>query len=97
MSTNQSSCGKGMMMSAAIELSATPVQDLSYEEALVQLELILSTLERDDLPLETSLSLYERGVVLSDHCTTLLNAAELRVRKWQADGQTTPFTGWQEG
>lgn len=85
------------MMSAAIELSATPVQDLSYEEALVQLELILSTLERDDLPLETSLSLYEQGVVLSDHCTTLLNAAELRVRKWQADGQTTPFTGWQEG
>lgn len=84
-------------MSAVSELANAPVQDLSYEEALAQLELILSTLERDDLPLETSLNLYERGVVLSDHCTNLLNAAELRVRKWQADGQTTPFSGWQEG
>lgn len=86
-----------MTMSAAVELSEAPVQDLLYEEALAQLELILSTLERDDLPLETSLNLYERGVVLSQHCTTLLNAAELRVRKWQADGQTPLFTGWQEG
>jgi exodeoxyribonuclease VII small subunit len=84
-------------MSAMSEMSTLPVDELSYEEALAQLELILSTLERDDLPLETSLTLYERGVVLSDHCTNLLNAAELRVRKWQGDGQTVLFTEWQEG
>lgn len=84
-------------MSESIEVAALPVQDLSYEEALAQLEIVLSTLERDDLPLETSLTLYERGVLLADRCTNLLDAAELRVRKWQADGQTTPFTDWQEG
>lgn len=84
-------------MSETVEISALPVQDLSYEEALVQLEIVLSTLERNDLPLETSLTLYERGVLLADRCTNLLDAAELRVRKWQADGQTTPFTDWQEG
>lgn len=85
-------------MSATTENSATPaVQGLSYEEALAQLESILATLEQDELPLETSLTLYERGVVLADYCTSLLDAAELRVRKWQADGQTTPFDDWQEG
>jgi exodeoxyribonuclease VII small subunit len=87
-----------MGMSATTEIPATsPVQELSYEEALAQLESILATLEQDDLPLETSLTLYERGVVLADYCTNLLDAAELRVRKWQADGQTTPFDDWQEG
>lgn len=84
-------------MSVITELAAPPVEELSYEEALAQLEIVLSTLEREDLPLETSLTLYERGVLLADHCTNLLDAAELRVRKWQTDGQTTPFTDWQEG
>lgn len=84
-------------MSETVEVAALPVHELSYEEALAQLEIVLSTLERDDLPLEASLTLYERGVLLADRCTNLLDAAELRVRKWQADGQTTPFTDWQEG
>lgn len=84
-------------MSTTTEIPAAPVQGLSYEEALAQLETILATLESDDLPLATSLALYERGVILTDYCTNLLEAAELRVRKWQADGQTTPFDNWQEG
>lgn len=85
-------------MSATTEIPLTPpVHELSYEEALAQLETILETLERDDLPLETSLTLYERGVILADYCTNLLDTAELRVRKWQADGQTTLFDNWQEG
>lgn len=84
-------------MSETIEVSAQPVHELSYEEALAQLDIVLSTLERDDLPLETSLTLYEQGVLLANHCTSLLDAAELRVRKWQPDGQTTLFTDWQEG
>jgi exodeoxyribonuclease VII small subunit len=84
-------------MSVIPEVSTQPVDELSYEAALAQLEIILSTLERDDLPLETSLTLYERGVILGNYCTSLLDAAELRVRKWQADGETAPFTDWQEG
>jgi|GEM_PF-722231 len=79
------------------EISSGPVQELSYETALAQLETILETLENDDLPLETSLTLYERGVTLADYCTNLLEAADLRVRKWQADGETTSFDDWQEG
>ena len=82
---------------AATEVSSVPVEELSYEAALAQLEIILETLERDDLPLETSLTLYERGVTLANYCSTLLDAADLRVRQWQPDGPPTAFDDWQEG
>ncbi len=82
---------------SATEISPVPVEELSYEAALAQLEIILETLERDDLPLEASLTLYERGVTLANYCTTLLDAADLRVRQWQPDGPPTPFDDWQEG
>lgn len=72
-------------------------ETLSYEAAFAQLEEVLAQLERDDLPLEQSLVLYEQGVVLAARCSTLLDAAELRVQQWQTDGATTEFTGWQEG
>jgi exodeoxyribonuclease VII small subunit len=38
-------------------------------------------MERGDLPLEESLKLFERGVVLTRECRTSLDSAELRVRK----------------
>lgn len=71
--------------------------ELSYEEAFAKLEKILESLEGEDLPLEESLLLYEQGVKLSERCTALLDAAELRVRQWQGDGTTTEIDGWQEG
>ncbi len=71
--------------------------ELDYEAAFAQLEEVLERLERDDLPLEESLILYEQGVTLSAHCSALLDSAELRVQQWQANGTTTDFTGWQEG
>ena len=71
--------------------------DLSYEAAFAHLEEILQTLERGDLPLEASLSLYEQGIQLATYCTRKLDEAELRVSRWQPGHQTTPFTSWQEG
>ncbi len=73
------------------------ITGLSYEAAFADLENVLQKLERDDLPLEESLVLYEQGVSLAAHCAALLDSAELRVQQWQANGTTTDFTGWQEG
>lgn len=70
--------------------------DLSYEEAYQQLEQILQTLESGDLPLEESLSLYERGSALTAYCARKLDEAELRVQQWQPDGETVPVDDWQE-
>lgn len=83
-------------MATEVEVEQSVVT-LSYEEAFSQLEDVLTQLEREDLPLEASLALYEKGVALSNHCSTLLDGAELRVRQWQGDGSTADFTDWQEG
>jgi len=53
--------------------------DLSFEEALVMLEAVVSELESGDLSLEASLELFERGVRLSRRCRELLLGARQRV------------------
>ena len=69
---------------------------LTYEAAFTQLEQLLSRLERDDLPLEEALALYEQGATLAALCSKRLEEAELRVRQWQANGETKSFEQWQE-
>ncbi len=54
---------------------------LSFEEALRQLEQIVSELESGQAPLEASIEKYERGAALKAHCERRLEAARLRVEK----------------
>jgi exodeoxyribonuclease VII small subunit len=70
--------------------------ELSYEEAYQQLEQVLQALESGDLALEQSLKLYELGATLTAYCARKLDEAELRVRQWQPDDQTTSLDDWQE-
>jgi len=67
--------------------SPVPVEDLSYEKALKELESILSTLENESQDLETTMALYERGRALIKHCQALLDEAELKVKVLSEDGQ----------
>ena len=50
-----------------------------FESAIKELESIVDTLERGDMPLEQSLQLFERGVRLSRFCHTRLEDAERRI------------------
>ncbi|MBK9219848.1 MAG: exodeoxyribonuclease VII small subunit [Uliginosibacterium sp.] len=52
----------------------------SFETAVSELEAIVATMERDDLPLEDALAAYQRGIGLLRHCQSTLSAAEQRVR-----------------
>lgn len=55
--------------------------DLSFEDALAQLEKIVAELESGQAPLERSIEIYERGAALKAHCEERLKAAQLRVEK----------------
>src|SRR5204862_6403370 len=50
-----------------------------FESAIAELEGIVKQLEDGDLPLDTSLALFERGVALSRYCHDRLGAAERRI------------------
>lgn len=60
-------------------LNLKEIKRLDFEEAYKRLNDTTGQLERGNLSLEESLALYEEGVALSQHCTMLLDKAELRV------------------
>ena len=66
------------------------VTGLSFELALKELEGIVGRLERGDVALEESITIYERGEVLRDHCDRLLRQAEAKVEKLTFDAAGTP-------
>lgn len=61
---------------------------LNFEDALKELESIVTKLEGGQASLEESISLYERGEKLKQRCETLLKDAEMRIEKitLSADG-----------
>ncbi|WP_085025041.1 exodeoxyribonuclease VII small subunit [Ensifer aridi] len=61
------------------------VTALSFEQAVEELERIVSALERGDVALDKSIEIYERGEALKKHCETLLKAAEDRIEKIRLD------------
>jgi len=61
------------------------VEGLSYEEALTELEGIVSALEGEQSQLEDAIKLFERGQALAARCGVLLEAAELKVKQVAGD------------
>lgn len=55
------------------------MEEIRFEEALKQLDAIVSRLEVGDLPLEEALSIFEEGVRLTKLCSARLSEAEQRV------------------
>ena len=67
------------------------VKQLSFERAIEELESIVKRLEEGKVPLEESVTIYERGEALKRRCEELLRQAEARVDKitTDANGQAT--------
>lgn len=63
------------------EPANVPVEQLSFEKALAELESIVQRLEQGKVELEESIAIYERGEELKKHCERLLKEAEGRVEK----------------
>ena len=58
-----------------------PVEELSFEAARDELELVVRRLEDGSTSLEQALALWERGEALYRTCRTRLEAAEARIEK----------------
>jgi len=58
-----------------------PVSELSFEEALAELERLVGQLEGSQVTLEESIRLYERGEALKKHCEERLKSAEEKVAR----------------
>ena len=74
----------------------TPIEDLSFEDALKELERIVSRLESGDATLDESIRLYERGDRLRVRCAERLDAAQARIEAIRVDAEgkgvgTRPF------
>ncbi len=69
------------MPKASTKKTEKPVEDLSYEEALAELDQVVSALESEQSQLEDAIKLFERGQALAERCGVLLEAAELKVKQ----------------
>ena len=69
-------------------MTDTSIKD--FETAIAELESVVKKLEEGDLPLEQSLSLYERGVQLARFCHERLEAAERRIELLNERGELKP-------
>lgn len=83
-------------MLAMMDDRTTDIADMSFEDALRALEDVVRRLESGEVPLDDSITLYERGEALRKHCQARLDAAQLRIERIVAgpDGTaaaTQPF------
>ncbi|MGA1341931.1 MAG: exodeoxyribonuclease VII small subunit [Hyphomonas sp.] len=73
------------------DTKSIPVDKMSFEEALAELEAIVRQLEAGDVELEKSIAIYERGASLKALCEARLKSAELKVEQI-VQGASGPVT-----
>ena len=59
--------------------------EMTYEQAIAELETINERIEQGAIGLEESLAEYRRGVLLAKRCTTILESAEQELKKIKSD------------
>ena len=71
-------------------MAEKPVEEMSFEEAMAELEAVVGQLERGDVALEESINLYERGAALKARCEVKLKEAEEKVAAITLDKDGAP-------
>lgn len=71
-------------------MTAVPVTEMTFEQAMAELEQVVGKLERGDVALEESIALYERGAALKARCEAKLKEAEEKVAAITLDTNGEP-------
>ena len=69
---------------------------MKFEEAIKELEKVVSALESGENGLDESIELFEKGIKLSKECQKMLDGAEKKVRVLLADGSESDFSEEKE-
>lgn len=74
-------------------------EELSFEDALKELERIVARLESGDASLQEAIDLYERGDQLRRQCAARLDAAQARIEaiRTDAEGRAAATTSFAAG
>lgn len=62
------------------------IEELGFERALERLEKINKKLERNKVPLERAIELYQQGMKLSEYCDERLDEAEGKIKQMTEEG-----------
>ncbi len=71
-------------------MTETPIEEMSFEDAMRELERVVDQLERGDVALEKSIELYDRGAKLKARCEAKLKEAEEKVAAITLDADGIP-------
>ncbi|WMJ23032.1 exodeoxyribonuclease VII small subunit [Paludicola sp. MB14-C6] len=64
------------------------MEELTFEKALLQLEELITSLEKGELSLEQSIQVYEQGVKLTAFCNKELKTAKLKIEELKAESKS---------
>lgn len=79
-------------------MAAKQQSEFSFEEALQELERLVSSMEEGELSLEDSMKAFEKGIKLTRECQTALQKAEQKVQiLLNESGETQAFDVEDEG
>ena len=89
----------GAVNAGTMDEGADQIAAMTFEDALRALEDIVRRLESGDVPLDQSITLYERGEALRRQCQARLDAAQARIEKIVAgpDGKATSAVPFDAG
>ena len=68
-------------IAVAMNDTSADIAAMSFEDALRALEDVVRKLESGDVPLDDSITLYEKGEALRLHCQKRLDAAQARIER----------------
>ena len=71
-------------------MSEKPVEDMTFEQAISELERVVGQLESGDVAFDQSIALYERGALLKKRCEAKLKEAEEKVAAITLDSTGIP-------
>ena len=65
-----------------------PLENMSFEDAMKELENLVDSLDKGDISLDEAISAYDRGSRLKDLCQKKLNEAKMKVETIQSSGDS---------